>query len=485
MAGTDRNPAQAHMAALRAELDRTKKEMNSLRLRIDRAEREENQRLTGEIRRTLSEESSGYRRAFDRFQSALSADYDAQMRSMQAEYDAKIRELNALHADMRREGERLRREAEKISSSDNLREVRERAAANTAVYSAAEACRVAERLPTERFFPNKLQLFLQACAEAKALLRQKLYTHAAAVANAASLNVKELQIDTETAMDSFRRAVSRYQTVYESILALLKSESAHRTVNENGDPVLRLSDAEIDYWSGGLYGEAVESLREHAELLARIRKDPANWLKHECSEPDAIEFIREKTRELTDLPDLLEFYITVAFRECESYESVFRTRRQIDRCLADQNYVFDQIQFGPCINEPQNRRSYAGVHSIFAHAKPIVPGTDPDYREERRLIYRSRITPDRITIRFLPERNEDMPYHSILLHVYSPLSGPILQQTVEDLLRNAKITFELAPEGENAPAPRRRMTRSEAERILAGRTRERACRAMMRSEGLP
>ena len=449
-----------------AEIERLRQELAETNQRIRELEGSYGDRLEKEIdvirdefAQSMAAQQADVADRFQKLEQSMCEAYLREVEDMRTRYaklEALAREqeetLNRKFLEM--EQERAKFFRQQVASKKRQEESVARANMEKLKRSVESAC----RYPVDRFFPHKIQRYIEAGQEAERLMEQGLFSLAAAKADVACIAVEKLESDTAARIRELEQMFQRYRDRLSFIRRDLANDSSKQLLDDNGSVVLQLSEIDVGYWSDQLYDQILQSLEQHQQ---NVDGGVDGWLARDSG--DTISPVLALDREmqhLDSIPQKLRICISYALSACDCYNYSVQVRDLAEELLAQQNYVFERVSFGACKNGNDASAGYREYAKNYLNkAVCIHPGSMADFREERCITFKKRYgasgKEDVCRIILVPRRSYDTVSMDMFLEFESNYLPDIVQDRLIGLFRSNGLRsirpFEQPTQGMTSP----------------------------------
>ena len=312
---------------LRNELNRIQ---NELRRMNSEANRMRQQMVTENLKR-LEDYRREMRTKLDQHDKIVQQEYERLLREYQKSID---RELQEQQLQMSREYQRLledikRQEALWQSKTqeleDLIRELKEEKEkkdqiseeeARESILQAQEACVEVDQKAHEYFFPNRLNVLLNALRDARSFQTGGLNEAAIAIAVSVRSGSNRLGFDIDEKYEEWERLFKLFQNKTE--LLTMKTEGmleewflvaygSEKKIQNLSDKDREEAYKSIDFWSRGEFGDICDRAREFQNQTALIEKlGCLQYLKSKSEEGIASEDLQEQMKEIDRMLNRIE-----------------------------------------------------------------------------------------------------------------------------------------------------------------------------------
>ncbi len=316
----------------------------------------------------------------------LRKNYALQIAELQEGYNRKLQAVQELEAKFRCMIEELDAEQRKVIAEMDRKKARAYEVAKEQEANFNSAVNAAALQPTEIFYPHRLHNYAMAGEKARALMEEGMYTLSANDYSNLTLAVNEL---TENTVQKLREVQAMFE-IYRTLAARidLQRTSPYVLYGDDGEAVLALDDDnDMDYWSDSLFYTLSQIIDTHKRNAGA---GPDVWLaSHRDAGISPVLLLDREIRSLENIPEQLKICITYALSACDSYNFLFDIRDIVSQALSEQNYVYEGTLFGRRNNTVPDSPGYQHYRRWLDGETCIAEGSEPDYREERCMCFRS------------------------------------------------------------------------------------------------
>jgi len=280
------------------------------------------------MRRQLQENDANRRSEYEsrlaELKFDISSEIDSSQREVMNQYDTLRKEILDARREFEEENARLKRYLDKIVKSDAEKDERRRVEAEKAIGEAHDCMLEVNELPCETFFRGKIQIHNETLANAKSLIKDKLYQAAIAVSVSAKAAISIFGIDVKKQVEAWER---EYKKLKERVDSIVKVRDAWYTewIEMEDDPVLQnrqSADTDICFWTNNEYEKCKDKVEELENLVKTISEmGTTKYLKGK--DPISFEQLSQKCIEADELMDkqkiLFDLYANCLDAEAERF----------------------------------------------------------------------------------------------------------------------------------------------------------------------
>lgn len=373
---------------LRKRIEQANREIRDIKRSADIRLEQEIDRMQEEMQRSSSRMQSDFANRLQMIQDTFSEAYLAETERMKTHYHELMDQVRSYEAQLDSTIHELEQEQHAFLQANQKKNQQLRQLAIESIERLQKDIEDACTLPVEIFYPRSIQKYIDSGQEAKRLLELKLYSLAITKSDCASMSVTRVKEETQNKIDELNALFRIYKLKLDSIESFLV-QADNRSLLENGEVVLELSEHDMDYWSDFLFSELQQQLDEHRST---IESGSQGWICRCAGQALEPAFLLDKEIQKLDLiPEKLGVCISYALSACDCFNHTREIADQVEQLLNEQNYVFLGIAYGECKYGNDNTPGFKYYFENYLKNEDCVHlGKTPDYREERVLTFKKR-----------------------------------------------------------------------------------------------